>query len=481
MELRLLMWCTLAFFSSCEISSAQASSSYVSPVESSQLLSAEERDQLVDYYAPKLVFHPDEQHFPCSPIFPLEVESDPGVSFQEKLGTPESRNAKYLALSLEEKARLAKVYYSTRDFRRGQEEGLIIDYWFYYVWNYYRVRGGLFPIWFDRSHPNDLEHIHFVLLRKPGTDCEVDTVVDRFRLQAVFSSAHEGSIPSNRLYPVSQELPANPHFLVERGAHASAPDANRDGLFTPGVDGRSGYKLHWGIRDKGLTWVRYNRSYTDPRSGEDAIVFSPRSRARPNDRSADLTYSLVASESLTERIAELDLTTKQLKRLFEVEMHLLNRAIGKSSGESKKLLHPPDFDTQDESVGLNGFSSTERGIILGITSLADSPGVFLGGRYGFLHGSKFLPDLIFQLDGILTTRKSGYLSPQFLLSYPISVSTKLMGGGGLLTDTIDFRNRQWDWVAGLEIRLGHLQVYGGFRSAGSVNDEMVDIRLAYFF
>jgi hypothetical protein len=180
-------------------------------------------------------------------------------------------------------------------------------------------------------------------------------------------------------------------------------------------------------------------------------------------------------------MGELGLTTRQLKELYEVKMHLLNRMTGKSSGDSKKLLQPPDFDAQDESVGLDGFSSTERGIILGVTSQMDSPGVFLGGRFGFLHGVEFLPDLIFQFDGILTTKKKGYLSPQFLLSYPISVSAKFMGGAGLVTDKYDFSNRQWEWLAGLEVRLGHLQVYGGFRSGGSVNDEMIDIRLAYFF
>jgi hypothetical protein len=175
------------------------------------------------------------------------------------------------------------------------------------------------------------------------------------------------------------------------------------------------------------------------------------------------------------------MTTEERKELFEAKVSWLKRVTGSSNGESNKLLKPAEAESESDSIGLNGFSSTERGVILGATSLADTPGVFLGGRYSFLHGFKYLPDLIFELDGILTTRKKGYLASQIYLSYPISVATKLMGGVGLLTDHINFRNRQWEWVAGLEVRLGHVQIYGGYRSGGRVNDERIDVRVAYFF
>ena len=36
----------------------------------------------------------------------------------------------------------------------------MVEYWFYYVHNRYRIRGNLLPIWVDGSHPNDLEHVH---------------------------------------------------------------------------------------------------------------------------------------------------------------------------------------------------------------------------------------------------------------------------------------------------------------------------------
>jgi hypothetical protein len=208
------------------------------------------------------------------------------------------------------------------------------------------------------------------------------------------------------------------------------------------------------------------------------MVFSLDSLHSANSQ---FTYRLIPAEELSEGIQELDLGPEQRKEIFEVKVNVLERIIGKSGGDSEKLLRPQRPYTRDHSVGLNGFSSTERGILAGITSMADAPGFFAAGRYGFLHGVRYLPDLIFQIEGILTTRKKGYLNPQFLLSYPISVSTKLMGGTALITDTIDFSNRQWDLVAGLEIRLGHIQIYGGYRSGGGVNDEVVDVRLAYFF
>lgn len=445
-----------------------------------QILTGRDAVAVATHFAPRLFFHPSERYFPCSPIFPVEQDAEGQQSILNRLGDPESRRQLYLDLPLEEKAKLARVYYRVRTVRNGSEDRWIIDYWLYYVWNDYRVRGGLFPFWFDRSHPNDLEHIHLILKKRSDSEREAEDspIPERFILEAVFSSAHEGTMPANRLYPEGEEASGNPHFLVELGAHAIAPDANRDGLYRPGKDGHSGYKILWGIRDDGITWTRYHPSYAHPRSEDEAILLSPRAGEYVD---GELSYQLVSADDLTDQMSQLDLDPKQHREVFETRVHWIKRFLGTSNGESHRLVEPPDRKGQGHELGLNGFSSTERGLLLGGTSLADAPGIFLGGRYGFLHGINYLPDLIFQLDGILTTRGKGLLSSQFFLAYPISVATKVMGGAGLLTDTIDFKNRQWDWLAGLEVRLGHLQVYAGFRSSGSVNDETIDIRLAYFF
>ncbi|MGW8179226.1 MAG: hypothetical protein ACWGQW_10770, partial [bacterium] len=214
-----------------------------------ELVSKEEAVDLVYRYAPTLAFHPEEQYFPCSPLFPLENDEKSEIPPLERLGTVQSRKAHYLGLSLKEKASLARVYYRVRELNIASKEKLIIDYWFYYIWNEYHVRGGLFPVWLDRRHPNDLEHIHLVFGKEPGSDTDVGEPASYkdFHLEAVYSSAHEGRIPSNRYYREARESQMNSHFLVELGSHASAPDANRDGVFTPGTDGRSGYKILWGV------------------------------------------------------------------------------------------------------------------------------------------------------------------------------------------------------------------------------------------
>jgi hypothetical protein len=300
-------------------------------------------------------------------------------------------------------------------------------------------------------------------------------------VQAIYTSAHEGTVPANRYVPSVEGLSVRPRILVELGSHASAPDIDQDGLFTPGVDGSSGYKMLWGIRDRGITWLNHSPSYADPRTEENSLLLFPDSAALEESNSRRFAYQLVSVDELSEEFDRLGMSQSEREAIFETRIHWLKWVIGKSNGDSDKLLTPPSLDVQGDSVGLDGFSSTERGIILGGTSLAESPGVYLGGRYGFLHGVKFLPDFVLELDGIFTTKGTTYLVTDFLLSYPISVSAKVLGGVGLLTDSIKFTNYQWDWSAGLEVRFGNIQFYGGVRSRGPVNGEVLDIRLAYFF
>jgi hypothetical protein len=360
-----------------------------------------------------------------------------------------------------------------------------VDYWLYYVHNEYRVRGSIFPIWFDRSHPNDLEHFHVVLNSSPSTQ-EVPGIQIQnswFKVEAVFSSAHEGTIPANRYYMKSGDSRSAVRLLVEKGAHASAPDIDEDGRFVPGVDGRSGYKLLWGVRDHGHTWAWYRTSYADHRSEPDSVVlFCPLHVQAAEERQVRrFPYDLVPVEELAQQLGELGLSTSDREELFETRVHWLRRMAGQSNGASRKLLVPPPEEVYGDSLGVNGHSATERGILLGGTTMLDTPGLYLGGRYGILHGSMLLPDLIVEANGIVTSRGKGFLATQFLMAYPISVASKVVGGTSLLTNSLSFRQRQWDWVGGLEMRLGHFQLYLGFRTPGSLNDESFDFRLSYFF
>src|SRR6185295_5440467 len=68
-------------------------------------LTAEEQSGLAERFAPILVFHPEEEYFPCSPLFAFEAGNPKSAS--SLLGTPESRTERYLALTLDERAKLA--------------------------------------------------------------------------------------------------------------------------------------------------------------------------------------------------------------------------------------------------------------------------------------------------------------------------------------------------------------------------------------
>ena len=125
-----------------------------------------EQAQLARQFAPVLVFHPEEQYFPTNPLFPLNTESR--ESRLSSLGTPDSRIQAYRSLRLTEKGKLATVFYRAYPAWVSDEPVVVLEYWFYYVQNDYRVRGNILPFWMDGSHPNDLEHIHLVLHAESG-------------------------------------------------------------------------------------------------------------------------------------------------------------------------------------------------------------------------------------------------------------------------------------------------------------------------
>ena len=246
-------------------------------------LTPEEQSLLAARFAPRLAFHPLEKYFPCNPLFPLELEGiEPGHPLADGrspislLGKPESRVEDYQAFTLEEKARLAVVYYRAYPVMKQSEEWIVVEYWLYYVHSSYSTRNNILPLWVDGNHPNDLEHIHIVLRPDPDSTprksrSKADT---KFIVKEVYSSAHNDWIPANRYRYSEQDQSEQTHFLVELGSHAIAPDIDRDGLYTPGPDGDSGYKMLWGIRDKGITWSRYSQSYMNPRLEPDSVIFS---------------------------------------------------------------------------------------------------------------------------------------------------------------------------------------------------------------
>lgn len=432
-------------------------------------ISPEKQAQLAEQFAPVLVFHHDERYFPTNPLFPIESEVNgiEGGLLHTRLGTPDTRAAFYDGLTLEEKVKIATVYYRAYPARKSDRSVVVLEYWFYYVWNDYRVRSNVLPLWMSGNHPNDLEHVHLVLRAEDG-----GYVVDE-----AYASAHEGKIPANR-YRYGDALHDGPtRFLVEQGSHALAPDIDEDGVFTIGKDGDSGAKIVWGIRDRGYTWPRYRKSYMDTRVNEKAIVFE-HSAAGADQTS--FSYQLEPVDSMVDGFTKLDLTEKQRERAFEDETFWFTRVFGRDNGRSKELIVPPAPKSGGKSVGVRGTSSSERRLLVGTVLNVEAQGLFVGGRYSYLTSSMYLPDLMVQIDGIVT-RNDKYLSPQFLLSYPLDGFTRIMAGRALVTDSLSFGNRQWDTVGTIEVRLGDMRISATTRSTGPVRGGAKEFRLFYAF
>ncbi len=432
-------------------------------------------------FAPQLVFHPLEEFFPSSPLFVLEAGSRPNsppLSREDALatlGTAEERRDAYLALELEQKARLATVYYRINEL----PSATVIEYWFYYVWNEYSAREGLFPFRFNTSHPNDMEHMQVVLRgdRRVGPD-ESDAGADALVPEVMYVSAHEGIAPSNRYYFDADEPADGVSLLIERGSHAAGADADRDGVFTPGPDGESGYKMLWGVRDRGVAWSWYKPSYMDRRDNGDAVRLCPDVPAAAVCPEGSFSYRLAPVDELYGRFNELGLSRSEIEAAFENDVSAFKRFFGRSNGDAEKLVLPPPPLPDKPTVPINGFSSTERGFMFGATTVTSAPGFFFGARYSFLTGSRFVPDLMLQVDPVLTIDGEGFFSSAAMLSYPIGAVTKVIGGVGFVTD---FDEDQWDWIGGFEFKLSGFRISFTGRTGGNVTNSAMDLRLYYFF
>jgi len=207
---------------------------------------------LARVYAPTLVFHPQEQYFPTNPR-PSSVD--------EVLAAWSSRVDHYRALAPGDKLRRAALAYRVFTRVEDRHPEVVIEYWCYYVYNTYTVRGGWFPYRVHDDHQHDLERLYLVL-RPVGAwsdGADEQWARDAFRLSSIVANAHDGSIAPNQYHAKSGDAVAVPvHVMVERGSHAMAPDIDGDGRFTPGVDSDNVLKAQWGIRDTGSTWRWYS-------------------------------------------------------------------------------------------------------------------------------------------------------------------------------------------------------------------------------
>ena len=143
------------------------------------MLSAPQRAAIARAFAPTLVLHPLEEYFPISSMFPLGADTAP-----EAWSTRVSR---YRALSLAEKLeRTALGYRVFSRVQRGRTE-VVVEYWCYYVYNSFTVRGGWLPYRVHDNHPHDLERLYLVLT---PTDAVIRTMA---RATSVGRAARFGS------------------------------------------------------------------------------------------------------------------------------------------------------------------------------------------------------------------------------------------------------------------------------------------------
>jgi hypothetical protein len=188
-----------------------------------------------------------------------EVFPSPFVTLEQLANARDASGAplyeRYRRQDLEARRRNCTIYFRVRSLPGSW----LIEYWLYYPFDV----GGI------SSHLHDPEHV-FVEVDKLGG------VVHR-----VIGAGH-GFLAGNNIFSTDRPLARRaqlPLFvMVEFNKHATAPDMDRDGIFTPGVDEneyRERAKI-WGVRDVVGTnnnhLLAYDRGMTLPRSEEDYLA-----------------------------------------------------------------------------------------------------------------------------------------------------------------------------------------------------------------
>jgi len=194
--------------------------------------------EIASYAAPVLWFSPDE------PL--LAGKSGPDITiptyfpFEDSVAAPVVYyRVRRILVRPNVDAGAVRVDRSDRprsQVRINQIVGMDIDYFFYYP-----SEVGL------GGHKHDVESVELKLVFGSRPDCEADCRYG-FLVDKVVGKAHGMLWYDNTLDPsVETRFPI--HVLVEEGKHASCPDANGDGQYTPGYDVTERINDAWGVRD----------------------------------------------------------------------------------------------------------------------------------------------------------------------------------------------------------------------------------------
>jgi len=399
-------------------------------------------------FAPTFVFHPDEDYFPTSSMVPSGTGG--GVA------TWHARVEQYRTLTRAEKLQRAAVAYRVFPRLKDGRTEVVVEYWCYYVFNAFTIKGGWLPYRVHDNHPHDLERLYVVLWLTEDVgldDVPIDEIRVRRTLQvhSIIANAHDGSIPPNQ-YTVAKEeaLPLPLTILVERGSHAMAPDIDGDGRFTPAIDSTEVRKVQWGIRDSGSTWGWYRTSYMDTRDASAVRVCGP--SPPPTRESYPCEgYVLYAAGELQRWFGEQRLSGRDRSDVLG-STPWLTRTFGDIRVE--ELMVPSDpGNGQALNRMVRRRERTETGFVVGFTSVQLSPAVVFGGRYVKEVASRRTPDLIAETMVVASSGSRASVEATLWSSYSLDAVTNIVVGGGWFSNT-----GSGDLAAGIDFRIGRFRV-----------------------
>jgi hypothetical protein len=444
-RLRLAALVPLAFVIAGQLSQPPAAHAETAPV-----LSQVQQLALARVYAPTLVFHPQEHYFPTASMPPPDGDG--------ALAAWSSRVDQYRALTTADKLRRAALAY--RVFTRiddGHRE-VVVEYWCYYVYNAYTVRGGWFPYRVQDDHPHDLERLYLVL--RPIGEWSDGTgerwARDAFRLYRVVANAHDGSIAPNQYRARSRESVALPlNVMVERGSHAMAADIDGDGRFTPGVDSSSTLKAQWGIRDTGSTWRWYLQSFMDRRDASAIRLCGPESEAA---NEACPRYALYPVESLQRSFEELQLSSADRDAIVGRTSWLV-RTFGDVRVEELMVPTDPGNGRVLDRM-LRRRSSSETGFVAGFTTVDHAPTLVIGRRKYWEVPSGSAPDILVEGVALLASDRRTLFEGTLWGSYRVDAITNVLVGFGWFSES-----GSASVAIGTEVRIGRFRVRPSWRLA----------------
>lgn len=427
------------------------------------VLTAAQQIAIARGFAPTLLFHSQEPYLPTSAIAGPVLEPWP-VRVQQ-----------YSALTTQEKLDRATLAYRVFPrFEDGQIE-IVVEYWCYYVYNAYRIRGAWLPYRASDNHPNDLERLYVVLrsnrLAWPADAAGGDAWArETFQIVRVVANAHDGSIPPNH-FRVREgnrlEAPAN--ILVERGAHAMAPDVNRDGRFTPNVDSSGVSKVRWGIRDLGSTWRWYLQSFMDVRDASAITLCGPVPSAalEPPDCPR---YTLYPADDLQRWYQELQLSERARDDLVGRTPWFV-RTFGDTRVE--QLMAPLDeADGRHFEQMLRRRKLAETGFAAGFTTVDHAPTLVVSRRAFWEVPSARYPDILAEVVALFPRDRRTLYEATVWGSYNLDAITNVLGGVGWFSEA-----QSASPVIGAEVRIGRLRVRPNWR----VIDGGFDARITTVF